>query len=427
MKNYNNSDITFRKALKSDADGIFLALTSAFNLEENTSKWQSMRDMAYGGTESFLVLCKNDEVIGTMMISPHWLRVGSARVLKGDVGEVAILKELQGKGFGTRLMQECIHYLQDNGFHLSRLGGLNCFYAKFGYVPFPRRYYEFLLTKVHAGASTFPPEHLVTLSPEQEQFVRFYHPQKDWQRRNEIYDTFNGNRSGSLIEGRGSAPTSGEPDPSALRFVYEEDGNVSGYLFASEYSYELSPFEAKVTIYDIAFDLNKPQAFATLMRYTLREALKRGSQRVTARLPFDPLIQKLLTDAALYFSLQELQSAIASNMMLLLDLQGLLKSIASELTRRITYISDVQPFSLKLQINDQTTIIAINRKSVSIVDNGNPDVHLTCDMTAFLRWLFGLSSFDEWQVGMKHSLNSKQTQVLTTLFPRQPCASGPWG
>ena len=253
--NYEESKLTFRKASKPDADGIFRVLASAFQLEENTWKWQNMRSAAYGGTESFLVLCKNDEIIGTVMISPHWLRIGSARVLKGDVGEVAILRDLHGKGFGIRMMQECVRYLQGNGFHLSRLGGLNRFYAKFGYVPFPRRYYEFLLTGVHAGASIFTPEQMVTLSPEEEKLIRFYHPQKDWQRRNELYDSFNENRSGSMIEWHGSPPTSGEPDPNALRFVYEEDGNVEGYLFASEYPYEPSPFEAKVTIYDVAFNI----------------------------------------------------------------------------------------------------------------------------------------------------------------------------
>jgi len=427
MMNYEESNITFRKASKSDDDSIFRVLASAFQLEKDTQKWRNMRGMAYGGTESFLVLCKNDEVIGTVMISPHWLRVGSAKVLKGDVGEVAILKDLHGKGFGIKLMQECVSYLQDNGFHLSRLGGLNRFYAKFGYVPFPRRYYEFLLTKVHAGASTFPPEYLVALSPEQERLVRLYHPQKDWQRRNELYDAFNENRSGSLIEWHGSPPTSGEPDPNALRFVYEEDGNVAGYLFAGEYDYEPSPFEAKVTIYDVAFDLDKPQALTTLMRYTLRESLKRGALRVTARLPFDPLVQKSLTDAVIYFSLQELQSAIASNMMLVIDLRGLLESIIPELTSRIANAPNFQPFSVQLSINEQKAKLAINKASVDLVDIESPDAHLDCDMTAFLRWLFGLNGFDEWQIGIKHTLNNEQVQVFARLFPRQPCASGPWG
>ncbi|MEK6706742.1 MAG: GNAT family N-acetyltransferase, partial [Bdellovibrionota bacterium] len=341
-----------------------------------------MRGLAYDATEGFLVLCKEDEIIGTALISPHWLKVGSTKVLKGDVGEVAILRELHGQGFGTRLMQECVQYLSKNGFHLSRLGGLNRFYARFGYVPFPRRYYEFLLTEVRAGASTVQPDRLINLSPGHEQNIRLYHPVKDWQARNDLYDSFNKDRSGALVEGRGgSAPTSGEPDPKALRFVYDEDGIVLGYLFAGEYPYEPSPFEAKVTIYDVAFDVNKPYAFTTLIGYTLREAIKRGAQRATARLPFDPLIQKSLTDSALPYSLQELQSAIASNMMMLLDLQGLIKAIMPELMRRIANIVDFQPFSVRLSVSDQTVILKISKDFLDLSDSKSPDAHLTCDMT----------------------------------------------
>ena len=230
-----------------------------------------------------------------------------------------------------------------------------------------------------------------------------------------------------MIEWRGSPPTSGEPDPNAIRFVYEKDGNVEGYLFASEYPYEPSPFEAKVTIYDVAFNLNKPQALTMLMRYTLREAVKRGAQHVTARLPFDPLIQKSLTDGIIYFSLQELQSAIASNMMMVLDLQGILKTISSELTRRIVNAPYFKPFSVQISINEQTAILAIDKAFVNVVDIESPDANMTCDMIAFLRWLFGLNGFGEWQVGTNHSLNNEQAQVFAMIFPRQPCASGAWG
>ncbi len=301
--------VVFRRATRSDAEAIFRVLSSAFQLEKDSFKWNNMRSIAYGGTENFLLMEKNNEIIGTVMISPHWLRIGSAKILKGDVGEVAILRELHGKGYGTRLMQECVSYLGKNGYHISRLGGLTRFYARFGYVPFPRRYYEFLLTDIKAGASVFTPDHFFLLTPDQEKCIRHYHPGKDWKMRDKIYDRFNENRSGSLIEYRNySNPPSGEPDVSALRFVYDDDNEVKGYIFAVEYPYEPSPFESKVTIYDSAFDLSSPQAFIILVKYLLRESYKHNALRITARFPFDPLIQKLLIDASLHFSLQELQS-----------------------------------------------------------------------------------------------------------------------
>lgn len=423
-----NKDIVFRKATKNDADSIFQVLISAFKLVEGDFRWNNMRGLAYGGTENFLVLCKDERIIGTVMISPHWLRIGSVNVLKGDVGEVAILSELHGQGYGTRLMQECVKYLSNNGFHLSRLGGLVRFYARFGYVPFPRRYYEFLLTDVRAGASKISADCLIRLSHKHEQNIRLYHPVRDWQARNDLYDHFNKNRTGSLVEWRGSSPpTSGEPNPNALSFVYDERGKVLGYLFAGEYPYEPSPFEAKVTIYDVAFDINKPYAFTALMAWTLRESIRRGAQRVTARLPFDPFIQKLLVDAELPYSLQELQSSIASNMMLILDFKELIKVIIPELSIRIMNFLNFTPFSLRLSLNDQKIALKISKKNIEIDVNENADVYLDCDMTAFLRWLFGINGFDEWQVGVKHSLSQEQSAVFAKLFPRLPCASGVWG
>ncbi len=95
-KSNATTGIIIRPALRTDGAGIFGVLASAFRLEEGTSKWQRNRSLAFDGAEQFLVMELDREVVGTAMISRHWLRVGAAKVLKGDVGEVAILRSLQG-------------------------------------------------------------------------------------------------------------------------------------------------------------------------------------------------------------------------------------------------------------------------------------------------------------------------------------------
>jgi len=422
------SDAILRAASIDDAEGIFRVLASGFRLEEGTGKWQKMRKIAHGQTERFLVLEKAGEVIAALVVLQHWLRIGTAKVLKGDIGEVSVIRELQGRGYGTQLMQGCVRHLRENGYQLSRLGGLNRFYARFGYVPFPRRYYEFLLTGSHAGATIIPPEHLISLNPEQEQCVRLYYPHRDWQRRYELYERFNQNRTGSLVRGRSTTqPSVSEPDPNSLNFVYEKNGSVVGYLFASEHPEEHSPFEAKVQIGDVAFQTDKPEAFKTLMSYVLRAAAQRGAQRVTARLPFDPMIQKLLTEAALSFSLRELQSAPASNMMMLVDLPGLLKAITPELTRRYSGVSPCPPFSVRIQVDEQTATLIVKPSSVEPADKERTDIQLSCDSNTFLRWTLGLNGFDEWQAGVIHNFTGEQERIFAALFRREPCASGPWG
>ncbi|MBM3210864.1 hypothetical protein FJZ33_01505 [Candidatus Poribacteria bacterium] len=159
----------------------------------------------------------------------------------------------------------------------------------------------------------------------------------------------------------------------------------------------------------------------------LREAAKRGVQRATGRIPYDPLLQKLLIDASVPFSLQELQSAPASNMMMVVNLKELLKTIAPELNRRCSILPDFSPFSLRLAVDDQTVSILVKPSSIEVLGDNHCDKYLHCDSGSFLRWLFGINGFDEWQVGVSHSLNNEEFRVMATLFRREPCASGPWG
>ena len=423
-----NSDMALRPASKNDVEGIFRVLRSGFRLEKDTAKWRNMMSIAYGQTERFLVMERAGEIIAALVIFPHQLRVGSVKVSKGDIGEVSVLRELQGQGFGSQLMQGCVRHLRENGYCLSRLGGLNRFYARFGYAPFPRRYYEFLLTEVKAGVSVIPPESYLAMTPEQEKYVRLYYPHRDWKRREELYDHFNHNRTGSYIKGRQTTPPPvSEPPPDSLNFVFEEDGYVYGYLSATEYPEENSPFEARMQIGEAAFQMDKPEAFKLLMRRALRAAAQRGIQRVTARLPFDPMIQKLLIEAALSYSLRELQSAPASNMMMLVSLRGLLETIAPELARRYGDVPSCSPFSLRLQVGEQSASIVIKPSSVELTDDRQTDTQLVCDTDTFLRWTLGLNGFDEWRQGVTHSFTGEQARVFGALFRREPCASGPWG
>lgn len=423
-----NSDGILYQASKAEAEGIFRVLISAFHLEKDTPRWKTMQAIANGRTEQFLIMKKNDEIVATLAVFPHWLRIGSTKVFKGDVGEVAVLQKMQGQGIGTQLMKGCINYLRERGFHLSRLGGLNRFYARFGYRPFPRRYYEFLLTEAKAGASVISPENYLTMTPEQGQQVRLYYPHNDWHWRDKLYNHFNENRSGSLVKTLQSAqPPESDLDPDSLNFVYEENGRVTGYLFASEHPEENSPFEAKMRIGDVAFQKDKPEVFKSLMRYALRAAIRRGIQRVTARLPFDPMIQGLLTEAAIPFSLRELQGAPASNMMMVVNLHELIKTISTELSKRRIKYPTCASFSIELEVDKQVAFFTVNPFSIKLENAGQADARISCDTNTFLRWLFGLNGFDEWQAGVNHDLTEDQARIFSALFRREPCASGFWG
>jgi len=48
-------------------------------------------------------------------------------------------------------------------------------------------------------------------------------------------------------------------------------------------------------------------------------------------------------------------------------------------------------------------MIVYKRKKMG---NTNKD-HVHCDNGSFLRWLFGINGFDEWQIGVSHNLKRK--------------------
>ncbi len=114
-------------------------------------------------------------------------------------------------------------------------------------------------------------------------------------------------------------------------------------------------------------------------------------------------------------------------MMCIIDLKGILEAIVHELTCRRLNAVKCNPFALRIKVDNHQAILKVCESSVEVVDKEESDLYLNCDTTAFLRWLIGLNGFDEWQLSVKSNLNQLQKRVLSSLFSRQPCASGPWG
>jgi len=422
--------LTLRRARKGDSRAVFGVLVSAFDLKRGTRPWREKRDLVQHHPQEFMVMERQGTIVATLHIRPQYLRVGRAKILKADVGEVAVLKGLQGRGLGTRLMAGCVERLRKEGFHISRLGGLNEFYSRFGYVPFPRRYYVFPLEPSRAGARVLRPKDFLPRLDREEDSIRPFDPRRDLRRCQELYEEFNACRSGSVVrEELKTEDSLAEPDPGSMSIVFQDKGVITGYVMASQHDHEDSPFEGRVRIWDAAFERGESggRAFKALMAHLLRRAADQRVMRVTARLPFDPHLQNLLIEAGLPFVLEELQSAPASNMLLLVNLKALLESIGAELTDRLSLAPSHEGFTLRFEVGRQQATLRILRSSVEVVDDEGADAVVSCGTGAFLRWVLGIRGFAEWQEGVDKSLDQSQASVLAALFPSSPCASGPWG
>jgi predicted N-acetyltransferase YhbS len=441
MKKFN-----IRCGTAGDAEGIFEVMAKAFHVEENSSRWHSWRNLATNQATQFRVLEIDDKIISVALISPQRLRVGkNCEIIKGDVGEVSTLPEFQGKGYGSALMRDVVEWMRKNNYDMSRLGGYAGFYSRFGYVPFPRRFVEFSLESVKAGASTISVEEMYRPPEGLPGIVRSYDADRDSIRRDELYQIFNGERSGAIVsdfkpksvEAKrqkvkvASIPSLSDP----FRLVYEVDDIVEGYLFATDYGRDVTPFEAHITIGDIAFNPACPDALEGLLKQILHFACERGIGKVTARLPFDNAVLSILTQAKITFKLEELQGAYATNMIQIINLESLFRKVSPELSARLqaSAVANWQKLLSKdalyveIGFESQRVGLCVSDTGVNISSVDNANIQLLTDQATLMKLIFGIISFEEAVITNREKLDAFGSAVLSTWFPRQPCASGPWG
>ena len=71
------------------------------------------------------------------------------------------------------------------------------------------------------------------------------------------------------------------------------------------------------------------------MKQILHIAAERGTNSVSSRLPFEPTVLSILTEANIAFNLIERQEGQASNMIQIVNLASLLNKITPELESRL--------------------------------------------------------------------------------------------
>ncbi|MEI6500153.1 MAG: N-acetyltransferase, partial [Armatimonadota bacterium] len=170
-------------------------------------------------------------IVACARLQRHWLWTGTGKVLKGDVGHVAVIPEAQGRGYGTDLMQRISPHLQANGCHLARLGGLMKFYARFGYEPFLRRYVHIPVQPVDCDLKGCKWGDLHVIPNALADCLRIYNPSKHALAVHELRLRFSRERPGApVLDETPPAPTTEGVNLKALDWVYEVDGEVRGFL-----------------------------------------------------------------------------------------------------------------------------------------------------------------------------------------------------
>jgi len=426
----------FRQGTGEDCDRIFEIMVRAFKIDPSNPKYEKRRKDVADRPEAYRVLEIDERVVSIVRILRHPMQVGRAIVVKGDVGEVSTDPDCQGRGLMTDLMNDCVRWMREEGYHLSRLGGLVHFYSRFGYTPFPRRTIEFLLNPMRAAGGIQSPDTTLAAPAPSPGIVRHYRPETDAPWRAWLSWHFNRHRTGAPAPSGAEEPPLPKPLPrceaetaeqlgtAPLELVYQEGDRIYGCISAHENPEYERYLQAKVEIGSAAFDLSHPHAAAALVSRVLHSALWHGADRVVSRLPFDPAQYDALIAGKIRFRTVELHSAFASNMIRVVDLPGLLQSIQPELETRLL-ASGLAGWNGALQIDVEgaTTTVQVSDRGIAVTKTGRPDAQVVLSQAQFVRLLLGLHAARE----MVPETDPELLALLDILFPHQATACGLWG
>jgi predicted N-acetyltransferase YhbS len=417
-----------RPAELKDAEDIVKVLIGAFRKEESKEGYKRELEKVLKSMEkdNWFVLIKDGNIIGTVKIEKHKLRIGKSLIIKGDVGDVAVLPEYQGKGYGSKLMENTVLWMRKEKYDLSRLGGLVKFYSRFGYIRFPRRYIEIIVgTKARAGADIME-EGEIPIDEKLKSKIRLFDPEKDFSSYVELVEKFEERYNGSLLREK---PLKAKDIVGPLFFVFVEDGKVVGYFSGCRYEKDLGGPEGMLTIYNIGYEWERPYVLKALVSYINNLGYREGIKRITIRLPFDPEIIKTISETPVRFQVIETYGGTSGNMIQIINMKSLFERLIPELEERIK--NSIASFKgiLEIAIEKDSVKIGIDKGKIKVLKDGKPDVKIEIKEFYLIQLVLGLLSFSEIEelVDRGRKLKIEEKEVLRILFPRKPVFSGVWG
>ena len=405
--------IEFRQALAGDAGAILRVTAQAFGRAPWSVKYERDRKRITSEIDAYWVLVQEGIIVGTVHIRRDEIQVGRSVLAKADVGEVCITPDRQGEGLGTTLMQKTVEQVRADGYPLTRLGGYRRFYEQFGWVPFPRGSISFPLGGLTSrGGYTDPVNYLDR--PEEDARIRAYDGRQDAAACEALYAAFNAGRTGAE-----PARSFGVGVDDPWRVIYEVDGAVRAYIFASQNTPPHTLLSPAVSISSGACDLSDTRPFGETLRYVLRQAAIAGAESVRARLPLDPTLYDLYRDASCGFVPSLWQSSEGGNMLQVLSLRGLLEAIVPELTVRLC-TAEQTPGEVGLRVRGETVGLVWDGERVTVDERRGSGVDLGQD--DLMKMILGLVSVDQVVKGEK-----RDVATLRAAFPVQATATGGWG
>jgi hypothetical protein len=177
---------------------------------------------------------------------------------------------------------------------------------------------------------------------------------------------------------------------------------------------------------ELVFDAGCPEAVEALVKTLMQRAQDRAPTTLSARLPYDETLFAALTAANIAFEVVEMHPAADGNMMRVLNLPETLRAVEAELSDRLQAWPQL-PWEgrVKLVLPDAAATLRVGPEGTRVTPDEASGLTITASQAEFLKWLFGIAGFAEFP--QARALPPAPRLLLGALFPRLPCASGPWG
>ncbi len=133
-------------------------------------------------------LIVNGEVVSTLEVYEYKTSLGKTAIRTAGIGNVSTREGHRKNGYMNILMEDTVHYLKDEGFHISMLIGIPHFYHKFGYV---------VNMPIHKQKLDF--DYIHNVAVDMSDIVISQYSESDNREIAELFNRNNGDRPGTII------------------------------------------------------------------------------------------------------------------------------------------------------------------------------------------------------------------------------------
>lgn len=345
-----------------------------------------------------LTLFVDEEPVSHLWVIDYEMRIGGAVVRMGGIAGVWTEEKHRLKGYASRVLNNSVEFMREEGYDVSLLFGIPNFYHRFGYATVLPFYTARLETKLLPSLPI--PFKVEAFGPTYKEAVL------------KIYNENNAKRTGTIVRsvGKWETFTHGSGwSTKAIAYVFLDKEDVIAYLVADE--------EGEPNVIEVGYREPSLQLFSSLLAKIKFYAEERKSPIVNLYLspddPFMDFCQRYDLKLTVEYPLNR------DGMGRIINLTTLFQKIQPILSDRLTGNEIKGKLKIKTDIGE--LVFAIERDSLSVHNNccDEPDWEWIIPQNKLMQLVMGYRSVGDVLLDEDVCLSSGEViPILGKLFPK---------